>query len=72
MHYSHKNKLPYRVRYCRTNDWFSDRWGKLAEWCDDYIGNSPDDWDYIDEEFYFSSDDARLLFLLAWGERREV
>ncbi len=62
-----KNQFQYKVFYPRTNNWWSEDWRQLSNWCNNTIGICAKDWEYINERFMFTSKQDMLMFLLRWG-----
>lgn len=55
----------YSVAYPRTHDWWNTHWRELATWCIQNFGPLPA-WDYVDEKFWFTCEEHKVLFMLKW------
>lgn len=56
---------PYKLPYPRTAAWYSGTWQELSSWCDQTI---PGEWEYFNSEFRFSTERAKMLFMLRWEQ----
>jgi hypothetical protein len=58
-------QFPFKVKYQRTNDWYTSRWYDLSTWCNEMceIGS----WEYTNEQFLFKKQEDQILFVLRWS-----
>lgn len=64
----YNDAFPYRVPFKRTSNWWNSHgtgdWAKLSSWCDQTI---PGEWEFFNSEFCFTTERAKMLFMLKWA-----
>ncbi len=56
-------EFPYAVQYPRTAKWYDNDWRVISSWCERTISG---EWEYFNSEFRFSTERAKMLFMLKW------
>ena len=61
-----KEVYPYSIPYKRTQNWYTDKWRDISNWCNECIG--PSEWNYYGSEFVFTEEKYKMMFMLRWME----
>jgi hypothetical protein len=61
-------KFPYRVSFRRTSDWWTTGWREISSWLAITVGPCATHWEYLGEQFMFTKEEHKTLFLLRWGQ----
>jgi hypothetical protein len=59
-----RKQVKFIVPFKRTANWWGGDWAEISGWCLFNFGR--DNWDYMNEEFWFIEENHMMWFKLRW------